>query len=358
MVGAAAWTAGLLACLLVTGAGRSSFRAATAAGEALGAAPWLEPGLSVALFAFGLALLHEVGLVPFAFYAGHLLETRYGLSRRPAASWLASHLKAAGLGVALTVLAALMLRGAAVAWPAGWWFLAWAASAVAAVAGAWLAPVLVLPLFYRLSPETGPVAGRLSALAAAAGVPVLGVFTWQSGGRTVRANAALAGLGRTRRILVSDTLLTDYSPGEIDVVLAHELAHHVRHDLWRILAWDVVVAGAGFWAAGRLHQALAAPLGLQGPADPIGLPLVALVVLAVSAAALPLSLALSRAHERRADDFALDLTGDPAAFAGAITRTAARNLAEDEPSLLTRLLFSTHPPVRERLERARAWGRD
>jgi STE24 endopeptidase len=317
----------------------------------------LQPAAAVVLFSLGLALVHEAGLFPFAFYAGHALEVRYGLSGRTARGWLTAHVKATGIGTALTVLAALVVWGAASVSPAGWWVLAWGAVSAAAVAGAWLAPILILPLFYRLSPLPGPVTDRLSRLAAQAGVPVLGVFAWRAGEGTTKANAALAGLGRTRRILVSDTLLADYSGEELDAVLAHELAHHVHHDLWRVLALDAAVAWLALWAAARAQAVLAGPLGLAGPADPAGLPLVALVMLVVSAAALPLVNAVSRMHERRADSFALDLTGEPAAFAGAVRRLAAQHLVEEEPAWLTRLFFSTHPPVCERLARARDWGR-
>ena len=100
-----------------------------------------------------------------------------------------------------------------------------------------LAPVLLLPLFYRFKPLDRPaLVERLLALAARAKTRIRGVFEWTLSAHTKKANAALTGMGHTRRILLSDTLLADYSDDEIEVVLAHELSHHVHHDLWRAVA--------------------------------------------------------------------------------------------------------------------------
>jgi STE24 endopeptidase len=172
--------------------------------------------------------------------------------------------------------------------------------------------------------------------------------------RTKKANAALTGIGTTRRILLSDTLLADHSDDEIEVILAHELAHHVHHDIWTGIALEAVLIGLGFYLADGALARYGPSVGLTGKADVAGLPLLVLAGAAVSLALLPVANALSRAHERRADRYALALTKNPSAFITAMKRLAAQNLAEEHPTRLARV-FSTHPPTSERIEAARGW---
>jgi STE24 endopeptidase len=174
------------------------------------------------------------------------------------------------------------------------------------------------------------------------------------GEKTKKANAALAGIGGTRRILVSDTMLADYSDDEIEIVLAHELAHHVHGDIWRGLFFESVLVLAGFYVAAQALLRAVDPLRLNGPADPAGLPLLLLAAGAVSVVMLPAAHAMSRGYERRADRFALDLTKNPAAFVSAMRRLGAQNLAEEDPSKVTQWLFYSHPPIRERIAAAQA----
>jgi STE24 endopeptidase len=219
-----------------------------------------------------------------------------------------------------------------------------------------LAPVLLLPLFYTVKPlERDTLRHRLLALADRAGARVLGAYEWGLAAKTRKANAALAGLGRTRRILVSDTMLAQYSEEEIEVVLAHELAHHVHGDIWKGLIFESALIVAGCFAAARMLGALAHWAGLRGPADPAGLPLLVAGAGAVSLVMLPVAHAMSRAHERSADRFALDLTRNPSAFISAMRRLSAQNLAEEHPSKLTQWLFYSHPPIRDRIAAAQAF---
>jgi STE24 endopeptidase len=219
-----------------------------------------------------------------------------------------------------------------------------------------IGPVLLLPLFYRVKPlEREVLRVRLIGLARTAGTPVLGAYEWRLGDRTRKANAALAGLGRTRRILLSDTLLAEYSDDEIEVILAHELAHHLHRDVWIGLGYDTALTCAGFYVAHRALQAAAPTLALQGTADVAGAPVLLLAVGALTLLLTPLANALSRAHERRADRTALRLTNNPGAFISAMRRLGQQNLAEESPSRLVQALFYTHPPIKERLRAARDW---
>jgi STE24 endopeptidase len=240
----------------------------------------------------------------------------------------------------------------------GWWLPAGAMFALLIVGLANLGPLLLLPLFYSIKPlQRESLSRRLIALAERASAHVLGVYEWGLAAKTKKANAALTGLARTRRILVSDTMLADYSEDEIEVVLAHELAHHVHGDIWKGLVFESALVVGGFFVAARVLAALVPHAGFAGPSDVAGLPLLLLAAGAVSVVMLPAAHAMSRWNERRADRFALQLTGNPAAFVSAMRRLAAQNLAEEHPSKLVQWLFYSHPPIRERIATARNFER-
>lgn len=315
----------------------------------------LAPWAVVAIYVLLAAALHELVALPIAFYRGFVLERRYELSREPARVWAGDHLKAIVVGLALGQAASGLLYGLMRSRPADWWMPAGVVFSLTTIALAHLAPIMLLPIFYRVSPlARDALRARLKTLAERAGSRVVGVYEWHLGGRTRRANAALVGLGRTRRILVSDTLLAGYSDDEIEAVLAHELGHHVHRDIWRSIAYETALIFFGFFVAQHALQTWWPVVGLTDPADVAGLPIVLMTVGLVSVLQMPLANALSRRHERRADRFALALTGRPAAFVSAMRRLAAQNLAEADPSRLVQALFYTHPPMRERIAAASA----
>lgn len=238
--------------------------------------------------------------------------------------------------------------------PRYWWLPAGMAFAGLITGLSTLAPVLLLPLFYTVKPlERESLRARLLSLAERAGARVLDVYEWGLGAKTTKANAALTGLGATRRVLVSDTMLAEYSDEEIEVVLAHEIAHHLHGDIFKGIAFESGLILAGFYVAARLLDALAGAAGLRGPADIAGLPLLVLAGGAVSTVMVPLAHAISRAHERSADRFAIEVTRNPGAFISAMRRLGAQNLAEEHPSRLVQWLFYSHPPVAERIAAAR-----
>ena len=352
-----AWTAGLLAALVLTG-GTVALRDLSAGlARAAGAPGPLAPFVVVLVYVLLLAALHELGSFPIDWYGSFTLERSYGLATERFGHWLSGRAKASLVGLVLGVAGAAVTYAALWSCAAWWWVAAGGVFSLAAVTLTMAGPVLLLPLFHQCRPlEREPLRARLIRLAARAGVPAIGVYEWRLSDRTRKANAALAGLGATRRILVSDTLLSDYTEDEIEVVLAHELAHHVHGDIWKGVATEVgLIFGASFVASRVLARAVPA-LGLTGAADVAGLPVLLLAALALGVAALPAMNAVSRAHERRADRFALDLTGNPAAFTSAMRRLAFQNLAEPQPSRLTRWLFSSHPPIEQRLDMASRWS--
>ena len=314
--------------------------------------------LSASLYVVLLVVMGELLTLPLAYYQGVTLERRYGLAKQTVAGWLLDRGKALGVASVMAIVGTLLIE-ALMRWsPDYWWLLAAVLFSALLVAVAHVAPVVLMPLFYTFRPLDRPaLAARLLTLAQRAGTQVLGVFEWQLSDRTRKANAALAGIGRTRRILVSDTLLADHSDEEIEVILAHELAHHVHRDIWAGLALESVLIGVGLFSADRLLGATSGWFGFTGKGDIAALPLLVLAAGTVSLLLVPVANALSRAHERRADRYALELTKNPAAFVSAMKRLSVQNLAEEQPSRMVEWLFHSHPPTSARIAAAAAWKR-
>jgi STE24 endopeptidase len=348
------WGVVVLAGLLITGASTELRDAAQRWAGPVSAWPPLGPIASLSLYLVFVGVINEAVALPLGFYGGYLLEHRYELSTETIGHWLLECAKSLALGAVFGLAGFNLLYAALDRWPHGWWVVAGAGLSLITILLANIAPVLLLPIFYRITPLTREaLRARLVGLAERAGVRVINAYEWRVSDRTKKANAALTGLGRTRRILVSDTLLAEHSDDEIEMILAHELGHHVRRDIWKGIAFETALAFAGFYLAARLLVVFSLMAGLRGPADIAGLPLLVLTAGAVSLVLVPVANALSRLSERRADGYALDLGGNVAAFISAMRRLASQNLAEEHPSRLARILFYSHPPVAERIEFAR-----
>jgi STE24 endopeptidase len=312
--------------------------------------------LTVLVYVAILFVVNELFSLPLSFYSGFLLERRYELSNETLRAWAFDQAKAFGVALVLGGGAATVVYACIRVSPEHWWAIAGVAFALLIVGLTNLAPILLLPLFYSVKPlDRDSLRSRLLALADRAGARVLGAYEWGLASKTKKANAALAGIGATRRILVSDTMLAEYSDDEIEVVLAHEIAHHVHGDIWKGVAFESALIVGGFYLAARMLAALATPLGLAGVDDVAGLPLLLLAAGAVSLLMVPVAHAMSRAFERNADRFALDLTRNPSAFITAMRRLGAQNLAEEHPSRIVQWLFYSHPPIRERIAAAQAF---
>jgi STE24 endopeptidase len=315
-----------------------------------------QPVATVFWYVLLLSLLNEIAGLPLGYYSGFFLERRYDLSNETVGGWLTDQAKAFGIGLLLGVGAAELIYWCIRLSPAHWWLAAGMVFTLLIVGLTNLAPVVLLPLFYSVKPlDRESLRTRVLALADRAGARVLGAYEWGLGSKTRKANAALAGLGGTRRILVSDTMLAEYSDDEIEVVVAHEIAHHVHGDIWKGIVFESVLILAGFYLGSQVLHALAGPAKLRGVDDVAGLPLLLLAAGAVSVVMVPVAHAMSRAFERSADRFALDLTRNPGAFISVMRRLAAQNLAEENPSRIIRWLFHSHPPIRERIAAAQAF---
>lgn len=308
--------------------------------------------LGTGILAAALGLATEVAALPFIVHGEFFLERRFGLSRQSFGGWLPGHLQATGLRVAGWSAAAVAVYAAIGIWPDTWWQVAGAGCLVAMVIQATLASAAVAR---RARPLQRPaLQARLQALTRRARAPVIAIHEWRVGSATDTANAAVVGIGPSRRILVSDTLLEDYSDEEIEVIIAHEIGHHVHWDLWQMIACTSALSLAAFWTANAVLTTLLPLPGIAGLWDIASLPLLSLVYGAVMVVSAPILNTLSRWHERRADRYALRVTGNLDAFVSGLRRVSAQYLAEERPSRLVEWLFHSHPPLAARMAGARA----
>ena len=296
--------------------------------------------------------------LPVDFCAGYVIEHRYGLSNQTVAGWVKDQAKSVLIGGALSLAAAEVAYALIRRQPDWWWLIAWAGFLLFVVLMANLAPVLLFPLFYKFQPLADEeLKQRLLRLSERAGARVRGVFEWKLSEKSRKANAALAGWGNTRRIILADTLLEQYTPDEIEAVLAHELAHHVHHHIGKSLMLQAIASLAGFWLAGHALRAFGSHprLGFRGMADFANLPLLLLLAAALSLLLLPAVNAISRHFERQADDYALRAIPHAGAFISSMEKLAAQNLAERRPNRVIEFIFHSHPSMEKRIRRAVAY---
>jgi len=310
--------------------------------------------IALPIFVILVVVAWELAALPAMLYLGLRVDRRFANPSIAVEDVLSAQARATLVALPAALIAGACLRLSV--WMGGEW---WWAMAGGLLGGALVAALRGAPALLARLADVRPLArqdltARLNALAARAQVPVADVKEMLVD-EGERATALVSGAGRSRRIFLASQLVRDWSDDEIAVVVAHELGHHAHRDLWRTLALDASVLAVALFAADRVLGGAAPGLGLAGPRDLASLPLVTLVAGSVWLLMTPLRHAHSRILERRADEFALALTGGADAFASAIRRLGARHLAEDRPSFLTRWLFHRHPTPEQRLALAAAF---
>lgn len=291
-------------------------------------------------------------------YYGFRLERRFQLSTQRFRSWLWDEAKEFLIGLVLAgivvELVYFMIRQS----PQHWWIITWALFIGLFILLAQLAPVVLFPMFYKFEPlDNEDLRRRLVLLSEHAGTRVRGVYRWKLSEKSKKANAALTGLGNTRRIILADTLLDNYAPEEIEAVLAHELGHHVHRHILKSIVVQAGTTLLGFWAANWvLHYAVDHHM-FEELSDFANMPLLALTVTALSLLLMPALNAYSRYNERQADRYAFESIVSVEPFISSMNKLAQQNLAERTPSKWIEVLFHSHPAISRRVAAAEAWRR-
>lgn len=290
--------------------------------------------------------------LPLSYYTSYVLPHRYDQSNQTRKGWVGDVLKSALLtallGGLLLEIIYLMLRST----PETWWLWAGGIIFLFNILLANLAPILIMPLFYDFEPlgeNHRQLEERLLNLAEKAGTNVKGVYKFDISRRTKSANAGLTGLGNSRRIILGDTMIDNFSPDEIETVLAHELGHHVNRDIPLGMVFQTVLTLGSLYLVSIFLTWGVNAFGFQGIADIASLPLFGLAMGGFSLITMPMIHSFSRWRERLADRYALQTTGKGQAYASALIRLANQNLAEVDPPRWVELLLMSHPPLKKRI---------
>ena len=315
---------------------------------------WLLVPLFVAVFGGIYFLLN----LPLGYYSGFVLPHRFGQSNQTLKDWVTDQIKGIAVGAPFGLILLELLYLALRATGDLWWLWAAGGLLVFNVLLINLAPILIMPLFNKYVPlgdEHKELADRLLKLAERAKTKVRGVFKYDMSKRTKAANAALTGIGNSRRIVIGDTLINEFSTDEIETVLAHELGHHVHRDIPVLVTFGILSTTLGLYLASLGLNWAIGTFGFMSPADVAALPALGLIFGIYDFFTMPLNNAISRWRENMADDYALQATGKHEAFASAFTRLANQNLGEVDPENWVVFMFYSHPPLGERIEKARRW---
>src|SRR5580693_6470540 len=315
--------------------------------------------LAVFIYLFFLLLISKA-LGSGLDYYGFRLERKFQLSTQKLRFWLWDEAKGFLVGLVLAGIVVELLYFTIRQSPQHWWFIVWAMFMGLFVLMAQLAPVVLFPIFYKFEPlDNEDLRRRLVVLGERAGTRVRGIYRWKLSEKSKKANAALTGLGNTRRIILADTLLDNYTPEEIEAVLAHELGHHVHRHILKGIFVQAGVTLFGFWAANwALHYAVDQHLfNFDRLSDFANLPLLVLVSTVLSFVLMPALNAYSRFNERQADRYAFETTASVQPFISSMNKLAEQNLAERTPSKLVEWAFHSHPAIARRVAAAETWGR-
>jgi STE24 endopeptidase len=319
---------------------------------------WQNYSLAVFLYVLMLVVISKVLGAPLEFY-GFRLEHKFHLSNQRFRSWLWDEFKGFLLGLVFATVIVELLYFLIRHVPQHWWLVAWAVFLGLVVLLAQIAPVVLFPIFYKFEPlENEELKRRLIVLSERAGTRVRGVYKWHLSEKSKKANAALTGLGATRRIILADTLLDQYSDDEIEAVLAHELGHQVHKHILKSILVQAGITLFGFWLANEvLLYAIDRGHMFDAMSDFANLPLLVLLSTVLSFLLMPALNAYSRFNERQADRYCFESVANVAPFVSSMNKLAEQNLAERAPSRWVEWFFHSHPAIAKRVAAAEAWGK-
>lgn len=306
-----------------------------------------------------LIIAYEIVTAPLSYYRGYILPHRYGISTQALKSWLGDIAKAGSLGLVLGLAAIAVVYWLLNEFPSTWWLIAWGLMLAVSVVMTIITPVVLVPLFFKVRPlPDEDLKTKLEQLASKAKVQIRGIYTLDFSSKGTAANAALIGMGRTRRIVISDTLVQHYTVPEIEVVTAHEIGHHVNRDIYRLFIIQMLVWLIGVKIIDVILKAVSLPLGFNGIGVPGVLPLLLLLFGLFGTLASPLLNSYTRYIERQADLYSLRLADNTSAFINAMTRLTDQNLGVAYPGKWEELLFYDHPSYGKRIEQAQNYEKN
>jgi STE24 endopeptidase len=312
--------------------------------------------VTIAVYVVAFVILLQLVEAPFSFYSGYTIDHRFHLSTQTPKGWIIDEMKGLGIAVLFGVIAGLILYYLIISidW---WWLVAAVLFAIFSIIVSIILPYVLLPIFYKVTPlADSSLKDSLLQMSRKVGAKNLDrVLVADESRRSIRANAFFSGIGKSRAIVLFDTLLNGFTRREVVTVVAHELGHYVNKDIWKEAVLSGLLAIPPFFLADYLLKNGAAGLGLSGVSDPAGVPLIFAILVGVNFLLQPISNGISRRVESQADEFALQAADDPSAQVSAEKRLADLSLAVDSPSKAVEFFFYTHPSSSKRIRLAEDW---
>lgn len=305
----------------------------------------------VVLLLFGgiLSLAESLLMLPLKYYSGYYIEHTFRLSNQSLGAWVWEGVKGMLVGIPILTPIALAFYYCLRTLESLWWLPVGAILFLVSVV-ARLAPVFIFPLFHKFKPlEEGPLQKKILDLCMAVGITVEGIFVFDMSKNTKKANAAFTGIGKSRRIILGDTLIANFTDEEIETVFAHELGHYKLKHVWRMMVVGTVNSFLGLYLTAVLYEWSLGWFGFTGIDTIAALPLLTVWLGLYSLVTGPIANGISRSHERAADRYAIATTGNKQAFINSLKKLAAINLADAQPHPLVEFLFHSHPSIEKRI---------
>ncbi len=303
------------------------------------------------IFTLIIGLLKFTLDLPFSFYSGFIIEKKFNLTNQKLSSWIFEQTKGLLIGIILGFIVLTIFYVILLNYPDSWWIWVWLFILLFGILLSHLAPIIIFPLFYKFTPlENEKLAARIKSFAERWHFKVTGIFQFNLSKTTKKANAAFTGIGKSKRIILGDTLLQNFTEDEIESIFAHEIGHYKYHHLLKGIFFSSTLSFLGIFTVFKIYQMTTTSLDLL-PHQLEALPYLALLFYLYSILTTPLGNYISRKFEYQADQFAVKSTGNPEVFKRSLLKLAELNLADRDPHPIVEILFYSHPSIKHRIEK-------
>jgi STE24 endopeptidase len=296
---------------------------------------------------------------PLNFYSQYILEHKYNLSNQTVARWFLENLKGLMLSLVIGVPILLIFYYTMNTYGSWWWLPFAIIMFVISVLLARIVPVLILPLFYKLVPyENESLKEKIQKLAKDAGIKLQNIYRFDMSKNTKKANAAFTGIGKSKRILLGDTLIENYSDDEIETVIAHELGHYKKKHIVKNIIRGTLLSFLTLFIISSLYEVSLSWFGFESIIQISALPLLVLWSMLIGLIESPIGSAISRKYEYEADEYAVEVTRKPDAFVSTLKKLTEQNLSDKEPHPFVEWFFYSHPSIRNRLNALKKYSEE
>lgn len=310
--------------------------------------------LALLIFLAIIGIAESIMSFPLDFYSGYILEHKYNLSNQTIISYFKEKAKSLAVGLLIGIPVIMIFYFILSNFGENWWFILGIFMFLFSVILGRIAPVLIFPLFYKFKPiENETIKNKILSICEIAGVKIKGIYVFDMSKNTKKANAAFTGIGKSKRIILGDTLIDKFNEDEIQSVFAHEVGHYKHKHIYKIMILSTLLTFAGLYMTAILYENSLDIFGFKHIYELSALPLITLFISAYGLVTTPISNIFSRKFEREADKFALDMTKNSFSFISAMEKLADQNLADKEPNKIVEFLFHSHPSLKKRIEFAK-----